>query len=58
LTAFQGLKVVKEFKEETGYNHPFINTIKGHLSELQKERMRLADLKIRSYSTIIDRQYR
>jgi hypothetical protein len=50
--------VPKEFKEETGYNHPFINTTKGHLSELQKERMRLAELKITSYSTIIDRQYR
>jgi hypothetical protein len=50
--------MLKELKEETGHNHPFINTIKGHLSELQKERMRLADLKIRSYSTIIDRQYR
>jgi hypothetical protein len=50
--------VLKEFKEQTGYNHPFINTIKGHLSELQKERMRPADLKIRSYSTIIDHQYR
>jgi hypothetical protein len=32
LTPFQGLKVLKEFKEETGYNHPIINTIKGHLS--------------------------
>jgi hypothetical protein len=45
LTPFQGLKKLKELKEETGDNHSFINTIKGHLSELQKERMRLADLK-------------
>jgi hypothetical protein len=49
--------MLKELKEETGHNHPFINKLRTPLG-ITKERMRLADLKVKEYSTIRDRHYR
>jgi hypothetical protein len=49
--------MLKELKEETGHNHPFINILRTPLG-ISKERMRLADLKIKEYSAIRHRNYR